>query len=119
MGVRDAKYRVAKWKAKYESSGKTKGKKLSPEMEEKIRKTFTKQAGLENAIKAILSETGISTTWNIAYLAFGREINALTKRFSGEELNNKIESVMTKWLSRKLDRTILEKIKKLVLERKF
>jgi len=115
MGVREAKYRIAKWKAKYE----TKGKKLSPETEEKTRTAFTKQVALENAIKDILSKTDVSTYMNVSYLNFGREIYGLTRRHSGDELNKRIESVMAKWLGRKLDKAILEKIKKCVLDRKF
>ncbi|MDH5186605.1 MAG: hypothetical protein OEZ20_02645 [candidate division WOR-3 bacterium] len=68
MGVREAKYRIAKWRVKkYEA----KGKKLSPvestlsgdpnrETEEKVKIAFTKQVELENAIKDILGEIGVS-----------------------------------------------------------
>ena len=115
MGVREAKYRIAKWKAKYEA----KGKKLSPEIEEKTKIAFTKQVALENAIKGILDQIGVSTTMYVSYLNVGHEINGLTRRYSGDELNKRIESVMAKWLGRKLDNAILEKIKKCVLDRKF
>jgi hypothetical protein len=115
MGVREAKYRIAKWKAKYETSSKGKRRKLRPETEEKIKIAFTKLVALENALKDILNETGVSTTMYVPYLSFGREINGLTRRHSGDELNKAIESVMAKWLGRKLDKAILEKIKKRVL----
>jgi len=130
MGVREAKYRIAKWKAKYETSNKKKGKKLSPvestlsgdpnrETEEKMRIAFTKLVALENAIKGILDKIGVSTTMYVSYITFGKEIFGLSRRCSGDELNKRIESVMAKWLGRKLDNAILEKIKKCVLDRKF
>jgi hypothetical protein len=113
MGVREAKYRTAKWRVKkYE----TKGKKVSPETEEKTKAAFTKLVVLENAIKDILSKTAMPTYMNISYLNFGREIYGLTRRHSGEELNSKIDGVMTKWLARQLDKAILEKIKKCALD---
>jgi hypothetical protein len=56
MGVRKAKYRLEKWKVKYEA----KGKKLSPETEERMRRAFTHQEKLEIAIKAILDKIGVS-----------------------------------------------------------
>jgi hypothetical protein len=116
MGVRKAKYRLAKWRIKkYES----KGKKLSPETEEKMRIAFTKLVALENAIKGILDKIGVSTTMYVSYITFGKEIFGLSRRHSGDELNKRIESVMAKWLGRKLDNGILEKIKKCVLDRKF
>ncbi|MDH5185943.1 MAG: hypothetical protein OEZ20_01280 [candidate division WOR-3 bacterium] len=116
MGVREAKYRLEKWRIKkYES----KGKKLSPETEAKMSKVFTQQVALETTIKMILDKIGVSTTMYVPYLSVGMEINGLTRRYSGDELNKRIESVMAKWLGRKLDKTILEKIKKCVLDRKF
>jgi hypothetical protein len=116
MGVREAKYRIAKWRVKkYEA----KGKKLSPETEEKMRIAFTKLEALETAIKGILDNIGVSTTMYLSYISFGKEIFGLNRRYSGDELNKRIESVMAKWLGRKLDNAILEKIKKCVLERKF
>ena len=115
MGVREAKYRIAKWRVKYETGSKAKRRKLSPETEEKMKTAFTKLVALENAIKDILSETGVSIAMIVPYLNFGREIYGLTRRHSGDELNMAVESVMAKWLGRKLDKAILEKIKKRVL----
>jgi hypothetical protein len=116
MGVRKAKYRLAKWRVKkYE----TKGKKLSPATEEKMRAAFTKLVALENAIKGILDQIGVSTTMYVSYITFGKEIFGLNRRYSGGELNKRIESVTAKWLERKLDNALLEKIKKCVLDRKF
>jgi hypothetical protein len=113
MGVREAKYRIAKYRVKkYE----TKGKKLSPETEEKTKDAFTKLVALENAIKEILSKTALPTYMNISYLNFGREVYGLTRRHTGDELNMKIESVMAKWLGRKLDKVLLENIKKCALD---
>jgi len=116
MGVRKAKYRLEKWRVKKYDS---KGKKISPETEAKMSKAFTQQENLEIAIKQILDTTGISTTFYGAYISFSKEIFGKKRRYSGNELNQHIESVMTKWLERKLDKTILEKIKKCVLEGKF
>ena len=109
MGVREAKYRLEKWRIKkYES----KGKKLSPETEAKMSKVFTQQVALETTIKMILDKIGVSTTTYGAYIGFGREIYGLRRRHSGDELNKRTETVMAKWLDRKLDKTILGKIKK-------
>jgi hypothetical protein len=115
MGVRKAKFRLAKWKAKYES----KGKKLRPVTEERMGRTFAQHEQLEIAIKQILDTTGISTTYYGAYISFGKEIFGKKRRYSGNELNQHIETVMEKWLARKLDKTILEKIKNRVLEMNF
>ena len=115
MGVRKAKYRLAKWKAKYE----TKGKKLRPATEERIGRTFAQHEHLEIAIKQILDTIGISTTTYLAYMNVGREIFGIKRRYSGDELKKRIESVMAKWLERKLDKSILEKIKNRVLEGNF
>jgi len=116
MGVRKAKYRLEKWRVKKYDS---KGKKLSPATEAKMSKVFNQQVALETAIKMILDQIGISTTMYVPYLSVGMEISGLTRRYSGDELNKRIETVMAKWLGRKLDKTILEKIKICVLERKF
>jgi hypothetical protein len=116
MGVRKAKYRLEKWKVKTYDA---KGKKLSPETEAKMSKAFAQQEKLEIAVKQILDNIGISTTFYGAYINVGREIFGIKRRFSGDELSQRIESVMAKWLDRKLDKTILEKIKKRVLEMNF
>jgi uncharacterized membrane protein len=116
MGVRGAKYRLAKWKVKkYEA----KGKKLSPETEAKMSKAFAQQENLEIAVKQILDTIGVPTWSYAAYINFGREIFGIKRRYAGDELDKRIETVMTKWLERKLDKTILEKIKNRVLEMNF
>ena len=116
MGVRKAKYRLEKWKIKTYDA---KGKKVSPETEEKMRRAFVHQEKLENAIKRILDNIGVSTTTYVPYINFGREIFGIKRRYSEDELNKRIETVMAKWLDRKLDKTILENIKNRVLEGKF
>ena len=116
MGVRKAKYRLEKWKIKTYDA---KGKKLSPETEAKMSKAFAQQENLEIAIKRILDNIGVSTTTYLSYISFGREIFGIKRRYSGDELNQRTETVMAKWLNRKLDKTILEKIKNRVLEMNF
>jgi len=85
---------------------------LSPATEEKMRTAFTKQVELENAIKDVIGNAGVPTYMNISYLNFSREIAGLHRHYSGDELNQRLESVMAKWLERKLDKTILGKNKK-------
>ena len=116
MGVRKAKYRLEKWKVKTYDA---KGKKLSPETEARMSKAFVQQEQLEIAIKQILDTTGISTTFYGAYISFGKEIFGKKRRYTGNELNQQIETVMTKWLDLKLDKKILENIKNRVLEMNF
>jgi len=84
-----------------------------------MSKAFAQQEQLEIAIKQILDTTDISTTYYGAYIGFGKEIFGKKRRYSGDELSQPIESVMTKWLDRKLDKTILEKNKNRVLEMNF
>jgi hypothetical protein len=116
MGVRKAKYRLEKWKVKTYDA---KGKKLSPETEEKMRRAFAHQEKLENTIKQLLGKIGVPTWQNTSYLNVARKIDALKRHYSEDELKKQTDTIMAKGLEQKLDKTTLEKIKNRVLGPKF
>jgi hypothetical protein len=61
-----------------------------------------------------LAEAATPTILNPSYINFGREVLKLAGKFSGGQLLNAVDVVLTKWVGRGLDRDTLEKIRNTV-----
>lgn len=116
MLAKDPQKRVDRWVKKYEKRGKGRRKiKASPETVQKLKNEFTIGVHIEDGIKKILGQTAPPTILNVSYHNYGREISALIRRYRGEELQKRIDQVTQKWLTRTLEKTILDKIREYVL----
>jgi hypothetical protein len=115
MGVRPASRRLDKWDAMY--SGDVLSTKLAgykDKMKEQLSTIFPQQETLENEVKLVLAEAATPTILNPPYINFGREVLKLAQKFSGGQLLNAVDVVLTKWVGRGLDRDTLEKIRNTV-----
>ncbi|MCS7257788.1 MAG: hypothetical protein NZ601_00230, partial [candidate division WOR-3 bacterium] len=112
MATRPASRRLEKWDAKF--AGDVLPERLreyKARMREQLSVIFPTQEALENEVKLILSEAGVQTYLNPAYLAFAREVYRLATKFSGRQLVMATDIVLNKWASRGLERDLLERIR--------
>ncbi|MCX7785782.1 MAG: hypothetical protein N2201_06120 [candidate division WOR-3 bacterium] len=115
MAVRNALRRVDKWDLKL--NGDVLSEKvatLKPMMKAQIETEFPALVEVENEVKAILGEIGITSSLNPPYLNFARETYRLSKRFLGKQLLREVDAIMAKWLARGFDKDILERIRNTV-----
>ncbi|MEO0091766.1 MAG: hypothetical protein ABIK61_03545 [candidate division WOR-3 bacterium] len=115
MAVRNALRRIEKWDLKL--SGGVLSEKLAnlkPMMKSQIETEFPALVEIENEVKIILGEIGLSSSLNPPYLNFARETYRLSKRLLGKQLLREVDAVMAKWQTRGFDKDILERIRNTV-----
>jgi hypothetical protein len=91
-----AEIRTERWLRKYNETNPLKRQYVSSQ----VANEFGIREKTDKVIKEVLSETGVSTILNFAYLNFGRKIYALAIRYTGNQLQNEIDFVMYKSLGR-------------------
>ena len=115
MSVRNPIRRIEKWDMKFAGDVLSeKQKTLKPSMKIQIDSEYPTLAKVETEIKIVLGNFAIPTWHNPAYLAYGRELYRLRKRFSGNQLIKAVEPIMLKWQARELKPTILDEIRNTV-----
>jgi len=105
--------RIAKWDAKYDTATiKTTLDKMRPTMLQNVSAVFPMIASMELQVKQVLDGAGVDTTDYPGYLAFGREIWALTRKdISGESLAKAVAILVTKWTARGYTSAVLQAIR--------
>ena len=115
MAVRNALRRLQKWDVKL--AGDVLSERvanLKPMMKEQIQAEFPALVEVENEVKIILGDVGISSSLNPPYLNFARETYRLSKRLMAKQLLREVDASMAKWIARGFDRDILERIRNTV-----
>lgn len=115
LAVRNAIRRIQKWDSNL--SGDVLSERvanLKPMMKSQIEAEFPAVVAVENEIKLILGETGLSSSLNPPYLNFSREVYRLRKRFTSKQLLREVNATMAKWIARGFDQDILERIRNTV-----
>lgn len=74
--------------------------------------TFPSLAAAEIAVKEVLNSVGVSVLQMADYFGFGREVWSISQKDSGEMLAVNTAGLVNKWVTRGLNRTVLEKIRK-------
>ena len=82
-----------------------------PTMKTRAGVAFTELAAVENATKAVLNSAGISVAQTANYLNFARQVWKTDGTYEGETLRVAVEDHITKWVSRGLTRSVLERIR--------
>ena len=115
MSVRSALRRIEKWDVKL--AGDVLSERvatLKPMMKSQIEAEFPALVEVENEVKVILGDVGISSSLNPPYLNFARETYRLSKRLLGNQLLREVNAAMAKWIARGFDQDILERIRNTV-----
>jgi hypothetical protein len=79
-----------------------------------IEAEFPAPVEVENEVKVILGDVGISSSLNPPYLNFARETYRMSKKLIGKQLLRQVDASMAKWIARGFDRDILERIRNTV-----
>ena len=105
--------RIAKWNAKYNTERiKAMLDDMRPNMLANVTAVFPLIASMEQQVKQVLDGSGVDTTDYPGYLAFGRQIWALTRKdVSGESLAKAVAILITKWTARGYTQAVLQAIR--------
>jgi len=105
--------RIAKWNAKYNTERiKAMLDEMRPNMLANVTAVFPLIASMEQQVKQVLDGSGVDTTDYPGYLAFGRQIWALTRKdVSGESLAKAAAILITKWTARGYTQAVLQAIR--------
>ena len=115
MAVRNALRRLQKWDIKLAGDVLSEQvANLKPMMKSQIEVEFPALVEVENEVKVILGDVGISSSLNPPYLNFARETYRLSKKLLGKQLLREVDAMMAKWITRGFDRDILERIRNTV-----
>lgn len=115
MAVRNALRRIDKWDMKL--AGDVLSERvatLKPMMKSQVETEFPLLVEVENEVKVILGDVGISSSLNPPYLNFARETYRMSKKLLGKQLLREVDATMAKWIARGFDRDILERIRNTV-----
>ena len=105
--------RIAKWDAKFKTDRvKAALDDMRPTMYANVQGVFPLIAAMELQVKQVLDGLGVSVALYGMYLAFGRELWALTrKEISGESAAMEADTLRKKWVDRGLTTAVLEAIR--------
>ena len=105
--------RIAKWDAKFNTERiKAMLDTMRPTMLQNVTAVYPMIASMEMQVKQVLDGAGVDTTDYPGYLAFGREIWALTRKdISGESLAKAVAILVTKWTARGYTAAVLQGIR--------
>ena len=115
MAVRNAYRRIQKWEANL--SGESLSEKvgrLKESMKSQIEEMFPALVSMEDSVKTVLDEEGLSTTQYPFYLNFGRQCFKMSREFSGGTLINRVNIALQRWVSDGYTQAILERIRDVV-----
>ncbi len=112
MALRNALRRKEKYEAKLDPEiVKMRLTALRPKMIEQVSDIFPSLVSLEEAAKTILDAEGVPISLYPMYLSYCRELWRLVNNFGGEVLFNEVRICETKWQSRALSPTVLERLR--------
>jgi hypothetical protein len=115
LAVRNALRRIEKWNIKLDGDVLSERvAKLKPMMKSQVESEFPALAEVENEVKVILGDIGLSSSLNPPYLNFARETYRMSKRLLGKQLLREVNASMAKWIARGFDQDILERIRNAV-----
>lgn len=115
MAVRNAYRRIQKWEANMDGEAlSVKVGRLKPSMKSQIEEMFPALVSMEDSVKTVLDEEGLSTTQYPFYLNFGRQCFKLSREFSGGTLINRVNIALQRWVSDGYTQAILERIRDVV-----
>jgi hypothetical protein len=83
-------------------------------MKSQIEEMFPALVNMEDRVKTVLDEEGISTTQYPFYLNFGRQCFKLVREFAGGTLINRANIVLQRWVADGFTQAILERIRDVV-----
>jgi hypothetical protein len=115
MAVRNALRRINKWDMKL--AGDVLSERvatLKPMMKSQVEAEFPLLVEVENEVKVILGDVGITSSLNPPYLNFARKTYRMSKKLLGKQLLREVDASMAKWIARGFDRDILERIRNTV-----
>lgn len=105
MAVRNTVRRIEKWDAKLSGDVLSeKVAKLKPMRKSQIEAEFPTLVTVENEVKIILGESGLSSSFNPIYLNFAREVYWMSKRLHSKQLLLEVNASIAKWTTRGFDR---------------
>jgi hypothetical protein len=115
MAVRNAYRRIQKWEANLDGEAlSVKVGRLKDMMKSQVEETFTALASMEDRVKTVLDEEGLSTTQYPFYLNFGRQCFKLMREFAGPTLINRANIALQRWVADGYTQAILERIRDVV-----
>ena len=105
--------RISKWNAKYNTERiKAMLDEMRPTMLANVTAVFPLIASMEMQVKQTIDAAGVPTTDYPGYLAFGREVWALTRKdISGESLAQAVAILIAKWVARGYTQSVLQAIR--------
>jgi hypothetical protein len=105
--------RIAEWNAKYNTERiKAMLDDMRPNMLANVTAVFPLIASMEQQVKQVLDSSGVDTTDYPGYLAFGRQVWALTRKdVSGESLALAVAIQIAKWVARGYTQAVLQAIR--------
>jgi hypothetical protein len=110
--VRPAADRIAKWNANLDGDSlSVKVGRYKEHMLSLVTQRFGELVNMEDSVKAILDEEGVSTTQYPFYLGFGRQVYRLKRKFGGGSLINATNIWLQRWVADGYTQAILERIR--------
>lgn len=112
MAVRNAYRRIQKWEASL--AGESLSVKVGRQkdmMKSQIEEMFPALVNMEDRVKTVLDEEGLSTTQYPFYLNFGRQCFKLVREFAGGTLINRANIALQRWVADGFTQAILERIR--------
>jgi len=110
----DPAKRIANWDVGFDTSAnKAKIDKKRGDMLARVQAQFTSLASMEGQVKQVIDLAGATVIEYPFYLSFGRELWSMTheREISGEAAAVAAETLIVKWVSRGLTRSVLETIR--------
>jgi hypothetical protein len=109
----DPSKRIAKWNTKYNTERiKATLDEMRPVMYQNVQAVFPMITAMEQQVKQVCDSSAVPTRDYPSYLAFGRQIWALTrKNISGDSLALEVQILLTKWVARGLTQAVLQDIR--------
>lgn len=104
--------RVAKWDKRYTADHVS--SIISTEKAKFLENNTASTADMvhyETLTQGVLNEQGVPIIDRPDYLSFSREVWAKRRRFAGEALANEVATLISKWVSRTLQQSVLEIIR--------
>ncbi len=115
MAVRNAYRRIQKWEANLTGEALSeKVGRLKDMMKSQVEEMFPALVDMENGVKTVLDEEGVSTTQYPFYINFGRQCFKLAREFAGGTLINRVNIALQRWVADGFTQAILERIRDVV-----
>ena len=115
MAVRNAYRRIQKWDASLAGDSlSTKVGRMKDMMKSQVEEMFPALVSMEDSVKTVLDEEGLSTTQYPFYLNFGRQCFKLSREFAGATLISRANIVLQRWVADGYVQAILERIRNTV-----